>query len=177
MKTALCLGGGDSLFDDIASYRGPIDGVIACNDAGVEWDGDLDAWVSLHPEKFQSAWLKKRREAGRTPPRMLVAHRQPKPHICPILDLVTDYVFPGQKNTGSSGLFTAKVALVDLDFDRVVLCGIPMTQTPHFFDGKPWRSAESYQKQWLTIPPPYRARMRSRSGWTRAFLGAEFQED
>lgn len=171
MRTALVLGGGACLHDDIAAYRGPVDGVIACNDAGAEWPGELDAWVSLHPRHWTGKGWKAKREANGYPPaRAYYAHESARPPV-PDDVTVTDYLFPGQDKSGSSGCFAAKVALVDLGFDRAVLCGIPLTVTPHFYGGEPWSHAESYRRQWLTVPEEYRNRMRSMSGWTRVLLG------
>lgn len=186
MKTALVLGGAACLHDDLAAYRGPVDGVVACNDAGAEWPGELDAWVSLHPRHWtvklrvagvlQEAWKTKRAERGYPPARAYYAHQSARPPV-PDDVTVTDYRFPGQDKSGSSGLFAAKVALVDLGFDRAVLCGIPLTETPHFYGGEPWRSAEAYRRQWLTVPEEYRDRMRSMSGWTAVLLGKPEQKE
>jgi len=187
MRTALVLGGAACLWDDIHAFWGlhgfdpapgnlvapekPWQGVVACNDAGAEWPGALDAWVTLHPRFWdRKGWKAKRAANGFPPARAYYAHEAARPPV-PDDVTVTDYLFPGQDKSGSSGLFAAKVALIDLGFDRAVLCGIPLTRTPHFFGGEPWRSAENYRRQWLTVPEEYRARMRSMSGWTAVLLG------
>lgn len=176
MKTCLVLGGADCLFEDVHAARNlPRDGVVACNEAGIEWPGDLDAWVSLHPEHFTGKrWLEKRQGS---PAKRLIAHpAAAQPHRrarLPANVEFTEYAFPGQTHSGSSGLFAAKVALIDLGFDRVVFCGVPLTQTPHFWDAKrePWKSANDFRRQWLALPEEYRDRMRSMSGWTAVLLG------
>ena len=169
-RIALVLGGADSLQADVAAYKGPYHGVVACNDAGIWWPGPLDAWVSIHPERFH-LW-----ETGRKGPtaQRLVGQRSIDRHYAVALDLITEPVFPGQASSdfGSSGLYAAKVALHDLKFDLAVLCGIPLSITPHFYGGKPWAYAETYRDIWKRIPTLYRERMRSMSGWTREFLGA-----
>lgn len=168
MKTALCLGGAASLFEDIELCPVAFDGVVACNEAGVEWEGELDAWVSLHRDKM-GPWRARRERRG---------HPVAKCHVVTPgeherrFDLVTESRFPGMSRDGSSGMFTAKVALCDLGFDRVVLCGVPLTRTPHFFPTQPWSAALGYRKTWSSIPEEYRARMRSMSGWTRVLLGS-----
>jgi len=174
MKTALVLGGASCLRADIEAYAGPFQGVVACNEAGAEWDGALDAWVSLHPMNFiGKGWIEKR---SGPPARRLLAHEESKRAMWqdryPAGIAFTDYRFPGQNRSGSSGLFAAKVALVDLGFDRAVLCGVPLTETPHFFDREDWRGAEGFRSSWLALPEEYRDRMRSMSGWTRTLLGA-----
>lgn len=176
MRTALVLGGGKELDDDIRSVRAlglEYQGVVACNDAGYHWPGDLDAWVSLHPEHF-SRWAEKRRAMGYPEPTEYVSFREPPVHRKQwVLDRITDHLFPGCEKSGSSGLFAIKVALMDLGFDRVVLCGIPMTmEGAHFFNrNEPWNSAPNFRRWWQEIPQEYRDRMRSMSGWTKVFLG------
>lgn len=166
-RTALCLGGGDTLRADLEAVGGPWDGVVACNEAGIEWPGELDAWVSLHRDKF-NPWRARRRRRGFPPARLIVGSPGPREGK---VDLVTEDRLPGMHRNGSSGLFAVKVALVDLGFDRAILCGIPLTRSPHFFGGQPWAAALGYRRTWAAIPPEFRARMRSMSGWTRVLLG------
>lgn len=169
------MGGGHTLLSDLARVAEmglQYDAVFACNDAGAEWAGPLEGWVTLHPEKLHK-WVAKRQANGYEPARRLYAHRAHKAgqHM-PEGIRATSFSFPGQKSAGSSGCFVAKVALVDCGFDQVVLCGIPMTQSPHFFDDKDWRSANGFRRQWFHIDRRYLHRMRSMSGWTRVLLGA-----
>lgn len=173
MSICLVLGGGDTLHADLDAYTGPIDGVVTANDAVAEWPGGVDAAVSLHPGYFLSkGWLRKREERGYAPPKRLIGHEEWKRGGAPEGLELTEYRFPGVEKSGSSGLFAAKVALIDLGFERVVFCGVPLTVTPHFFGGDPWKFAENYRRVWLTLPDEYRNRMRSMSGWTRVYLGA-----
>lgn len=180
MRTCLILGGADTLHDDLAAYAGPRDGVVACNDAGAVWPGDLDAWVSFHPRYWISkGWLAKRADAGFTPARRMFASDAKEAGKAAAetgvrIDL-TEWAFPGQavpEASITSGFFAVKVALVDLGFDQAVLCGIPMTNGPHFFDPEPWMTARRYAKRLPNIPAEYRARIRSMSGETRKFFGA-----
>ena len=176
VRTALVLGGAACLHDDIAAYTGPVDGVVACNDAGAECPGHLDAWVTLHPAfLLTKGWLAKRAERGYPAAARLVAHDEINRPVhrakFPEGLEFTDYRFPGQTISGSSGLFAAKVALMDLGFGRVVLCGVPMVVQPHFYGGEAWRKAEDFRAAWLSVPEEYRARMRSMSGWTRVLCG------
>lgn len=168
MRTAIVLGGGHSLFDDVAKIPIKYQGAIACNDAGVWWPRRLDAWVTLHPEHFER-WVARRSMLGNPKADCLVAHSRGSRHVQ--LDLETDFRLPGMKTSGSSGLFAAKVALIDLGFDRVLFCGVPLSKTPHFFDKTLWDCSEQYQQEWSLIPAEWKERMRSMSGWTRDFLG------
>ncbi len=182
MTTCLVLGGAACLQADIDAHTGPIDAVVACNDAGTIWPGELDAWVSIHANYFhKKGWLSQRAANGFAPARGYFTNREKfaedfrRDVALPIT--VTDWWFPGQAciedgATITSGFLAAKVALVDLGFDRVVLCGIPLTRQPHFFDKEAWGHAEKYAKRLPNIPDEYRARIRSMSGATREHFGA-----
>lgn len=168
MRTALCIGSAHCLWEDLYSLEASglkTDGTIACNAAGYEYGGDLDAWVSLHGNKFNT-WLIRRRDRGYRKAREIVAHRK-----WVGVTQIIDYRFPGQVNSASSGGYAAKVALMDLGFDRAILCGIPLTPTPHLADSKPWKECTNFHRAWTEIPPEYTGRIRSASGWTRDFLG------
>lgn len=176
MRTALALGGANCLHRDLIEYltdHGNPDGVVACNEAGAEWPGELNAWVSLHPRYFeQKGWVAKREANGYPPCRRYFGHVGAK------LDGATvepvGYMLPGQEKTASSGIFAAKVALIDLGFDRVVLCGVPMDERPHFHGADNWTKgtrARDFRVQLEKVDSDVLARMRSMSGWTRDFLG------
>jgi len=167
MKTAIVLGGAACLQEDLASLPIRFDGVVACNDAGAYWPGELDAWVTLHPLKM-NVWRQKRRQNGHPEPNRFYAHNDNGQKYI----RTTPYKFPGLSTSGSSGMFAAKVALIDLKYDRVVLCGCPMMRTPHFFDRVNWRSATHFRHAWESAPKPYLERMRSMSGWTFCLLGS-----
>lgn len=174
MTTALVLGGASCLWDDVdaALKLGEFDLVVACNDAGAAWPGPLNAWVSLHPEKFDT-WIERRRRAGHEPSPAILSHLAARPHRKPLpCTGTTDHKFPGQITTGSSGLFALKVALVDLGADRAVLSGVPMDAGQgHFFAAAQWRAARSHQGGWHEALPQIRHRARSMSGWTADLLG------
>lgn len=167
MTVALCLGGADTVWNDVDACPVPFDCVIACNDAGVHWPGELDAWVTLHANKFRG-WKASRKALGYPKPRALYSHRKvvQTPEI-----IQTPFEMPGTRSTGSSGLFMAKVALQDMRVDRVILCGVPMLERPHFFGGPNWKSCHTYRKPFLQIDQEIIKRMRSMSGWTRLLLG------
>lgn len=166
MRTALCLGGAASLHDDIAALPIAFDGVVACNNAGIIWPGNLDAWVSLHPDKL-SSWAERRHAAGHPPPARLVGHE-----AAAVVTHVSHFNFRGCAGSGSSGLFAVKVALEDLGFDRAVLCGIPLDGRAHFFAVPRWKDFKSFRSAWCELPSAITCRIRSMSGWTRDLLGS-----
>ena len=183
VATCIVLGGADCLWDDIEAYTGPVDAVVACNDAGYAWSGGLAAWVTLHPLNWtrpKDAWLA-RREANGYPPAPLYTHDL---RHAPEGAIKTPYCFPGQEHSGSSGMFAAKVALADLGFDRVILCGIPMSPMKHITGADHWHTQpnghgkkvsalpDRYLKRWRDVPAEFTGRIRSMSGATRDLFGA-----
>jgi hypothetical protein len=163
----LVIGGAACVWEDVeaALSLSEFDGVIACNDAGADWAGKLDAWVSLHPEKFP-VWQRKREANGYARAALHIGHK-----IDPSVDRVVDYRWPGMKGSGSSGLYAAKVAL-ELGFDRIVLCGVPMEAAQaHYFDRKTWNAVQGFKPAWLTARPHIANAVRSMSGWSAQFVG------
>jgi hypothetical protein len=171
MIAALVVGGAACVWRDIeaALDLGEFAGVVACNDAAASWPGRLDAIVSLHAEKLHF-WMARRAAAGLPLPAALYVKEDVKAKVEAIS---TRYRFPGQDRSGSSGLFALKVALIDLGFDKAVLCGVPMTaEDAHFFEPQAWRGAEGHKKGWMQALPQIADRARSMSGFTRELLGA-----
>ena len=164
MRAALVLGGAQCLWDDVeAALRlGEYGAVIACNDAGASWPGPLDAICSLHEDKLRKIWLVRRARAGYVPPNVIATKA------------THTHQFDGQTASGSSGLFALKLALIDLGFERAVLCGIPMDIQPHFFGGDFWPGAKSHKRGWEQALPVIKDRARSMSGWTKELLGDRF---
>jgi hypothetical protein len=185
-RVALVLGGAADVHDDIeAALRfGEYAGVVACNDIAAQWPGYLDAMVTLHPEKLEG-WLNARSALGYVPPaRVFLKTEWREKRGAPVTSRVeplaadeTDYRFPGQANSGSSGLFAVKVALVDLGFDKVVCCGVPMSpEGSHYVRQKRWPGALNMQRGWTEAMPEIKAQVRSMSGWTMEKLGAPTPE-
>lgn len=173
MRIALVLGGAASVEADVeaALALGEYSGVIAANDAGAHWPGPLDGVCSIHADRLARIWLPARQKRGYPKPGMAVGTKSAADRrYTPPLDGFTDHLFLGQIHSGSSGLFALKLALIDLGFDRAVLCGIPMTETPHFFRGQPWKGAKSHKRGWQEAFPAIRDRARSLSGWTAELL-------
>lgn len=181
MSVCLVLGGAECLYDDVDRYSGPVDGAVACNDAIWAYDGDLTAVATLHAINYFEGpqWLEKRRERDLSPPAALYTHNRMQ--VGEDMGVIeTQLEFPGQRKgfSGSSGLLAAKVALMDLEFDEVVLCGVPMSPMRHVDGADNWllvgrksRSADFF-RAWEQVNPEFLARMRSMSGRTRDFLGA-----
>jgi hypothetical protein len=161
MSTALVIGSSDAVWAEVerACDMAPFDGVVACNMAGVFWGGELDAWCTLHGDMF-NPWTEGRRRRGFPP-----AHRM-------FTEADNDWKLPNQRDCGSSGLFALKVALIDLGFDRAVLCGIPLSMSgKHFNDAALWHDAITYRDAWQQVHDFIAPRARSMSGWTAGLIG------
>lgn len=181
---ALVLGGGSTLWADIYRlrrlYGRPWDGaILATNDAGYSYGGRIDYWVSLHPgrmadfeylREMRTGWLERRHRLG--------------------LDFGFE-VWGGAWRTGrddldrypwvdrsfrcgcvgSTGFHAAEAAADILNARRVVLAGVPLTATPHFFSRKPWEHAYQHRECFVEARDRWDDRVRSLSGWTARTLG------
>lgn len=175
---AFCLGSAACVFDDWHSALAIAtpDIVIGVNRIARDWNNPLDAWVSYHPEHL-STWMSERRDEG------LPDHRSY--WTCERRTGVIDWNPPNGETlnvhlpvSGSSGLGAVEVALTHFGADRVILCGIPMSATPHYNSyaedvPKQWDECARYHRFWRAYPEEKRAKVRSMSGWTRELLGGK----
>lgn len=174
---ALVLGGARCLWRDAKAALDLFepDIVVACNDAGVDWPGHLDVWVTLHCEKF-GWWQAKRRERGGNDDYVAITHLNADRALPGRVDAYLSHVWQGMTASGSSGLFATTAAL-DLGATHAVLAGIPMdARQAHYFDGREWHDRASFVKAWEIVHARLADRVRSMSGWTRMRLGAPTRE-
>ncbi|KKK49495.1 hypothetical protein LCGC14_3134470, partial [marine sediment metagenome] len=166
---ALILGGGELVWDEVLAweemYGRQWDGiVIAANDVGSHWPRALDHWVTLHPDKMVQ-WRKQRATYG----------------------FSVDYETWGRQKHhvdhqirpwagGASGMLAIQVAGI-IGCRRAVLCGIPMTPSPHFTEsiihrsGHPWKSVAGHWRAWDAHLDKMTGWVRSMSGRTQETLG------
>ena len=176
MRVALVLGSAARVWSDAAaaSELGSYQGATGCNDLGVVWPAPLDAWVSQHADLFRR-YVAQREARGLPPHRRILAvpGARSEPRLSPAVTGFTEHTFPGQTSSGTSGLFALKVALIDLGFDRAVLCGIPMQDAAaHLRDADaPWVGETMHWAGWLEAYPQIKDRARSMSGRTAELLG------
>lgn len=162
----MILGGAACVHDDAARALALFTPhmLVAVNNIGIDWPGQVDHWVTLHPRKT-GTWpgmveaVKQREAAGRNRPATWSHQRT----------LGIEHVTQGDWG-GSSGLLAVKVALVELKCAKVVLAGIPMDDQPHYF-GPPWRSASAFQRGWDKHRAKLANHVRSMSGKTRQWFG------
>lgn len=165
MRNALILGGAECVHDDLERL-GEWDAVVfACNDFAANYPGTVDHFCTLHAEKLER-WRKTRKDKGLNTD--FEAHTHKRRALCGDVTLHTEW-------GGSSGLFCVKVAL-ELGFDRLVLCGVPLDPQHHFDRQRDWVDCFHYRKHWQKRLDLFKPFTRSMSGWTRELLGAPDEE-
>lgn len=178
---ALILGGADNLEEDrLAALKlfAP-DLIVATNNAGRDYPGHVDHWVTMHPSRTPATpgmegWVAERRKAGRPDAGQLWIphHRNPPKGLEPL-------VRRAPSAGGSSGLFACFV-VVKMLCCRGVLVGVPMmAERRHYDDKRIWAEAPRYWGNWLTAARKesvLRRDIRSMSGKTRELFGAPTEE-
>lgn len=159
---ALCLGGAPSVWADYEIAKALTAGcetiVIACNDAGARFEGHLDGWATLHPEKF-NAWRNERQGNG--------DYRSFTHAVTPGVE--AEVVPHGWY--GSSGLYAAQVALEAFGAQGAILCGVPVDAAlGHMARLGPWSEAEKFRPG-IEQAAAEGAPIRSMSGWSGDVLG------
>lgn len=164
------LGDGASLPDDVAAYgphhRGQ---VMAINMSGLLVSRPIDHWVTNHPELFF---------AGRHLRRVLwnddgfVCHSAK-------FDVNADlrWEFHVGYEAHNSAL-TAVAAAVALGYDRIVIGGVPLDGSGHYYDPGPraYQSFENVRPSFARLADEGRlARVSAVSGWLADFLGKPTQ--
>jgi hypothetical protein len=168
MPVAFVLGGADCLrkdYDRICEMVSP-DTIIATNNAGRDFPGELPHWVTLHTEKMPM-WIQQRRESG-----LPEAGQFWTSNVKTIPHEHTGLYNHVESWDGSSGLLAVSVAL-HLGYDRIVLCGVPLDKrAAHYDDPAPWMDAPRYRGAWIKHMDKMLGKVKSFSGWTYLKLGA-----
>ncbi len=164
--SVLILGSAASLWSDLADLDDWPGSVMAVNRAGI-YLGLIDHWVSLHPEQL-GVFLAERERAGRAINCTTWCQRG---HPGTRVDVVPQAICC----SGSSGLYAVRIALGILQARCIVLAGMPMDDSPHFYDTAGRRSGPSfvpYRPEWRRAArDEFAGRVRSVSGWTADLLG------
>lgn len=167
---AVVLGSAAGNWDELsrASQIAPVRYLVAVNDAACHYPGQVDAFVTLHPEKL-SGWLGARRTAGLSEPATVIAHTKNQ-HVTEVEEYQWPEMRAGAGKSGSSGLFAVKIALERTALP-VVLCGVPLEENrAHFFCDAAWDEVRQFRDAWGLVLPRL-TRVRSMSGWTAELLG------
>ncbi len=184
MKTALVVGCAECVWRDVEAAEDlcTFDAVYCVKLAGVYWPRKFDVWATLHPE-WMADYVAKRKARNLPNGFQTVAPAFPdisEVHKDHPVDRRVSYRFPGMSGSASSGIYGAKVALDD-GFERVVLAGIPMTQTLAMrehpkFGRQPWVELGSFTAGFKEATPRLLGCVTSMSGLTRDILGAPSPE-
>lgn len=163
----IALGGAEGVWDELEQARAlcPDADIGAVNEAGRDYLGHLKLWASLHPEKL-GRW---QRERKGNPDYIACAH---KGHFDARIDLIANEIW-----YGTSGLFLIQVAAIMFGYTRIIACGMPIADKPHYFDQAQWDGVSRYRRGWTEAvqQPELKDRVRSMSGWTRELVGEPTQ--
>lgn len=162
-KVAFVLGGANTLDGDLEKARAIAHPhtIIACNDAGADYPGFLPHFCTLHTEKAQEWYDKRKFPIGQcwTSNTKTVPdeHKSLYNHV--------------DAWDGSSGLLCITVAL-HLGYEKVILCGVPLDKKAnHYFDDAQWDDAPRYRRSWMKHKHLMEGKVKSFSGWTSLILG------
>lgn len=162
-------GGYRTAWDDFATYRDsdlPKGEIMVVNDIGMHLHDRVRHWVTLHPE-YLPGWMKFR--TGH----LYGSGDKPMTHSQKVREGV-DVVWPMGQLGGTSGLYACFVGLL-LGYDSIVLAGIPMTGSGHYFD-PPWYGSQFEDKpnemvwKWAALNV-FEGKVKSLSGKTKDWLG------
>lgn len=167
----LILGTAECIWSDLAEVEPKEFELMAINDLMMHWPWGkrLDYGITLHPEKlpgwgfFQSYQAKN----NGWKPMEVHSNRGDRPGVT--------HAWPIHRSGGNSGLFGVLVGLL-MGYDRIVLAGVPCTDTPRYFD-PPWRRHTQFGKdmvlrEWERAQIVFQDKVKSLSGRTRVLLGA-----
>lgn len=164
--TALILGGGETVFADaeaaLSMFTPSL--ILATNDVGAEWPSRLHCWCSMHPDQFNE-WADRRAGRGYGPAESYWTgeHRVAQSSV-PVQSV--------ESLGGGTGLLAIRVAKAN-GARRIVLAGIPLNKSPHFFDapGEVWKEAHVYHRFFVKAHDEIVPFVRSMSGFTRDTYG------
>ena len=163
-KRAIVLGSADTLQSDLASLGNMKEGaaIFVVNHTGFKFPIRADYWVTLHPECWHE-WLPKRKAAGFNMDFKSIGYNA--------LNQTPKGMDRGSSDWGGmSGLFAVKCAFEE-GFEEVILCGVPMTDTPYFWGNKLHYKILPYRKGWEKHIDKLKGRVYSQSGWTKELSG------
>lgn len=184
-RVGIALGCADCAWTDLERalelVEDPI--MLAINDSIALYPGHVHHAVTLHPEKLVGefhpshnpdsiSWQDMRAENGYNTDYVTWSRRNPE-----WVDHQLD-----NWGAGSSGLYAVTVAFF-LGIEKVILCGVPITPTPHYagatgFEGPTgeWDEYNIHRPGWESQKRRLRGRVKSMSGWTQQLLGEPTRE-
>jgi len=188
VKRGIILGTAPSMWTDLLQFRAQFDSdrewdLIAVNGAGFLYEEPIDLWVSVHGNHLVK-WVRKRHDLGYD---MDFAAYGNFGRYENIPDGITAWNKP--HGNGSSGLFAVLVAL-ELGYERLVLCGVPLEGQRRYGYGNPNDKSEPdenglvtgdtdykhYRTGWYKRRGALEEHVRSMGGWTAEYLGEPTDE-
>lgn len=172
--TAVVMGCGRCVWDDLARFdpdREKAD-VIAINNMILHWQRRVHHGVSLHSEE-PNLWRALRPfyqcETSHVVTHSWKNHEKPWPYS------ECDYTWDLELSKGgSSGLLAVMIGLA-LGYDRIILAGVPMDGSGHFYDPQDVITRQftgsNIKLEWHWATKYFQGRVKSLSGQTREWLG------
>ena len=140
---------------------------VATNHAGLRYE-HIQAWATCHDEHIWR-WAGERVGLGWRLPEIWLTDEQASRWAGNMAVHGAEYW------EGSSGALGVSTAIAK-GASKIVLCGIPLTNGPHFYKGDDFTWEAHYRRQWTTKLPALRDKVRSMSGWTAEQLGMPDKE-
>jgi hypothetical protein len=171
-KIAFVYGGAKTLQDDIDAAHALCkpDTIIACNDAGMEYEGVLPHFCTLHTELVPQ-WLEDRRSKCLPDPLNFWTS-----NVKTIPECHAGLYKQVPPWGGSSGLLCVTVAM-HLGYDKIILCGVPLDRrAEHYNYPGEWMDATRYRSAWTKHKGLMMGKVRSFQGWTAAIIGEPTKE-
>lgn len=163
----IALGGAEGVWEEYkeAISLCPDADVGAVNDSGCDYSGRLSIWATLHPEKFHR-WQEARSRKGFNTDYVACSNKRLDGVR---IDFATNSVWGG-----SSGLFLCQLAAIKFRYSKIIVCGMPISEQPHYFDNQAWNGVSRYRRGWREAiqQPELNGKIRSMSGWTKEVLGS-----
>lgn len=168
----LIIGSADCLLADMERVNlSDFDKIIAVNKAFLLYPGS-DFWITLHPENLQR-WKPEGVERAKT---TVVSFSKTVNTLGNKINYTIDetfpYLFDGQTNSGSSGMYAVKYAMEILKASEIVLAGVPMDpHIGHIDDASAWIEGNEFWQTWENMAWKLRAHnVKSLSGRTADLL-------
>lgn len=171
MKRALIFGRAQGIWDEVraAQAMASFDRTIGVGPSVLDYPGEVTDWVWFHTELFEDIGLRRVRRGFPPIQNYWSIKHGGKTRIGTANDVPIKYI--DWTGGGASGLIACVIALRELQMDRVVLCGIPMTAEGGQYDSiKTWKEATKHQHAWVENKGMLLGRVRSFSGWTLQLL-------
>lgn len=164
-KRAIVLGSAKTLQSDLDSIGNMREGaaIFVVNYTGFKYPIRADYWVTLHPECWHE-WVPLREKAGYNMDFKSIGYNSQ--------NKTPEGMDRGSSDWGGmSGLFAVKCAFEE-GFEEVILCGVPMTDSPYFWGNELHYKILPYRAGWEKHIYKLKGRVYSQSGWTKELLGS-----